>query len=160
MSPGWTAVIGVSVAVMAVVQIVVLIGLAIAWQRMQAQVQALEQRVQSTVDSLQPELISVLDQARTASSSLQALAGDLRDRLDSMDEAARSVRARVSRVADTVQWAATNLPLPVRVSGPAAVAAWTGVRVVRNLMDRARLRRLARRSASGAKADATQRAAS
>ncbi len=150
MSPGWTAVIGVSLALMAVAQLAVLIGLVVAWRRTQSQLQALQERVQSVLDDLGPEIVAVLDEARAASSSMQALAGDVRRRLDAVDDATRNVRERVSRVADTVHWAASNLPVPVKVSGPAAMAAWAAVRAARNLIDRARVRRagLPRRPAS------------
>lgn len=140
MSPGWTAVIGVSLAVMAVVQLAVLIGLLVAFRRTQAQLQALQQRVQSAIDEVRPEVVAALADARAASATVQTLAGDVRGRLDAMDEATRLARERVHRVVDTVQWAASNLPVPVKVSGPAAMAAWAGVRVARNLIDRVRRR--------------------
>jgi hypothetical protein len=139
-SPGWTAVVGVSLALIAFVQLAVLIGLFVAWRRAQAQMQQLQQQVQSVIDEVRPELMKVIDEARTASSMMQALAGDVRGRLDAVDDATRNVRDRVTRVADTVHWAAANLPIPVKVSGPAAMAAWAGVRVARNLIDRARRR--------------------
>lgn len=141
LSPGWTAVIGISVLAMAVVQVVLLVALGVAWLQMQKRMQDLERRAIAAVDEIRPQLTAIVEEARATSRNMQALSGDLRDRLDSMDQAARSVGARFDTVADTVQWAAANLPIPVRMSGPAAMAAWAGVRVARNLLDRARERR-------------------
>jgi len=141
-SPGWTAVIGVSLALMAVVQLAVLVGFVIAFKRTQSQLQTLQQRVQSAIDEVRPEILAALEETRAATSTLQALASDVRGRLDAVDDATRVARERVTRVVDTVHWAAVNLPVPVKLSGP-AVAAWAGVRVARNLIGRAK-----RRSAS------------
>ncbi len=145
MSPGWAAVVGVSLALMAVVQLAVLIGAFIAWKRTNAQLEALQQGLRSVIDDIRPELLSALEEARAASASMHALASDVRARLDKVDEATHHVRERVGRVADTLQWAVANLPVPMKVSGPAAMATWAGVRVARNLIDRARARRIARR---------------
>lgn len=144
MTSGWAAVIGISVLLMAAVQIVLLIALAVAWQRTLSSMRELDKRMQSAVDEFRPQLIALVEEARSATLNVQGLAGDLRDKLDSMDEAARSMRARVNRVTDTVQWAATNLPVPMKVSGPAAMAAWAAVRVSRNIIQRVRTGRLVR----------------
>jgi hypothetical protein len=137
-NPDWTAVIGVSVALMAVVQLAVLIGLLVAFRRTRTQLQSLQQRVEAAIDEVRPEVLAALAETREVSASMRTLASDVRGRLDAMDEATRTARERVTRVVDTVQWAASNLP--VKVSGPAAMAAWAGVRVARSLIDRARRR--------------------
>lgn len=138
---GWTAVIAIAVAVMAVVQLLVLAGLLVAWRRAEARLLAFEQRTQAALDEVTPRVAAALDEARGASASLRALTDDLQHRLGVVDNATQSVRTRVDRVADSVQWAATNLPLPARMSGPAAIAAWAGTRIVRALLDRARANR-------------------
>jgi uncharacterized protein YoxC len=144
-SSDWAAVIGISVAVMAVVQVATLIAVAIGLQRMQSGVKKLEAQVDAAVSEFRPQVQAMLDQARSTSANAQELMHDLRDRFDRMDEAAKSMGARIHRVADTVQWAATSLPVPMKVSGPAAMAAWAGVRVVRSLVEKSRARRLRQR---------------
>lgn len=145
MSSDWAAVIGISVAVMAVVQVATLVAVAVALQRMQSGLRRLETQVDAVVTELRPQVQAMLEQARSTSTNAQELMRDLRDRFDRMDDAAQSVGARMHRIADTVQWAATSLPVPMKVSGPAAMAAWAAVRVVRGLMDRSRARRVRRR---------------
>lgn len=145
MSSDWAAVIGISVAVMAVVQVATLVAVAVALQRMQSGLRRLETQVDAVVTELRPQVQAMLEQARATSTNAQELMRDLRDRFDRMDDAAQSVGARMHRIADTVQWAATSLPVPMKVSGPAAMAAWAGVRVIRGLMDRSRARRVQRR---------------
>lgn len=146
MSPGWTAVIALSVAVMAAVQVTVLVALAIGLRRMHGSLQQLEQRVDTTLGDLGPRLTAVIEETRATSAQANALLGEMRTRLDGIDEAARAVRDGFHRVATGLSWAATTLPGPMKVSGPAAMAAWAGVRAVRGLADRARSRR-ARRDA-------------
>lgn len=147
-SADWTAVIGISVMTMAVVQVVLFIGLIVAWRWTVTRVREIDQRVQTMVDDVRPQLVtfsadvkSALDDVKAASTNMQALATDVQDRLVALDDAARSMRSRINRVADTVQWAAASLPVPIRLSGPAAMAAWAGVRAARNLIGRARAHR-------------------
>lgn len=145
MNADWAAVIGISVAVMAVVQVATLVAVAVALRRMQSGVTQLESQIDEVVTEFRPQVQTMLDQARATSGNAQELMRDLRDRFDRMDDAAKSMGARIHRIADTVQWAATSLPVPMKVSGPAAMAAWAGVRVVRGLVERSRLRRIRRR---------------
>lgn len=142
MNENWAAVIGISVAVMALVQVTSLIIVAVGLRRMQASVQRLEQRVDTAVDEFRPHVMAILDEARTTSANAQGLMRDVRDRIESMDDAATRVAARVTRVADGVQWAVSAMPLPMKVSAPAAMTAWATVRAVGGLVQRARGRRL------------------
>jgi uncharacterized protein YoxC len=146
-SADWTVVIGISVLAMAAVQVALFIGLIVAWRQTTTRVREIEGRVQMVLDEVRPQLVTfsadvttVLEDVRTASKNMQALASDVQDRLIALDDTARSVRARVNRVADTLQWAAASLPVPVRLSGPAAVAAWAGVRAAKSFIGRARPR--------------------
>jgi len=142
MSGDWAAVIGVSVAVMALVQVTSLIVVAIGLRRMQVSVQRLERRVDTAVDEFRPHVLAILEEARTASVNAQGLMRDVRERMDSIDDAAARVSARVTKVADGVQWAVSAMPLPVKASAPAAMAAWATVRAVGSLVQRVRGRRL------------------
>lgn len=146
MNSDWTAVIGISLAVMAVVQVVLFGAIAFGLVKMYASVKQLEQRVDTAVDEFRPQLVAILADAKSASTNAQDLMREVRDRLAAVDETARSLKARANRIVDGVQWAASALPLPVKVSGPAAMAAWAGVRAAASLLDRARARRNRRRS--------------
>lgn len=141
MSSDWTAVIGISVAVMAVVQAASLILIMVGLRQMQASVQRIERRVDTAVEEFGPHLMAIVAEARSTSANAQGLMHDMRERVASMDEAARSVRARVTRVADGLQWAVAALPVPMKVSAPAAMAAWATVRAVNGLVQRVRLSR-------------------
>lgn len=150
MSSDWTAVIGISLAVMAVVQAASFIIAMVGLRQMQVSVQRIERRVDTAVDEFRPHVLAILEEARSTSANAQGLMRDVKDRMDSMDEAARSVRAGVNRVADGVQWAVTALPLPMKVSAPAAMAAWATVRAVGGLVQRIRLNRRLQKAPVGA----------
>lgn len=145
MSAGWTAVIGISVMAMAVVQVVLLIALIVLWRQTTARAREIDGHMRAMLEEMRPQLAAfsaevktTLDEVKSASRNMQAVASDVQARLVVLDDAARSMRSRVNRIADTVQWAAASLPVPVRLSGPAAVAAWAGVRA---LIGRARAHR-------------------
>jgi hypothetical protein len=98
----------------------------------------MERRLEQAVEEFRPELARLVENARTASASARDLVEDVRAYIDSAEEAAHSVRQRVARVVDGVQ---TALPVPMKVSGPAAVGLWAALKVARSLVGRRRERR-------------------
>ncbi|MFN2445911.1 MAG: hypothetical protein ABR606_10095 [Vicinamibacterales bacterium] len=141
MTSDWMPVIGISVALMALVQVAAIVAITIALRRLQTGVQSMERKVDSLVAEVRPQIARVVEDARAASASAHELLTDMRHRLEQMEAAADSVRKRVSRVVDGVQYVANNLPGPVKVSGPAAMAAWAGLRVIRTALGQMRERR-------------------
>lgn len=141
MTNDWMAVIGISVAVMAVVQIVMLVALAVALRRLQNGIQVMERKVDDLTAELKPQIVRAVEDVRSASASAQELLTDIRRHLETMEDAADAIRQRVTRVVDGVHSAASNLPVPMRVSGPAAMALWAGVRAIRSVAGRMRARR-------------------
>jgi hypothetical protein len=140
-SSDWLAVIAISVAVMAVVQVATLIGVFVALRRIQIGARTIERRLELAVEEFRPELARLVEDARAASTSAKELVEDVRAYIDSAEEAAHSVRQRVARVVDGVQ---TALPVPMKFSGPAAVGLWAALRVARSLLSRRRDRRRGR----------------
>jgi hypothetical protein len=137
----WAAITAISVAVIALVQVAAAIGLLLAMRRMQVRVANVERRLEAAVDEVQPQLARLVEEARAASSGAQALVSDIRRHLESMEEAAHSVRQGVHRVVDGVQVASHALPVPIKVSAPVALATWAAVRVARSALGRIRNRR-------------------
>lgn len=147
MTTDWAAVIGISVAAMAIVQVATIVALLVAIRRVYTGIQAVERRVDDVVAEFRPQLTRVVDETRNASATANELLGDIRRHLETMEDTARSMRARVHNVVDTVAGvasAANTLPGPVKLSGPAAMALWAGAKVGRAVVDRVRDRRRAR----------------
>jgi uncharacterized protein YoxC len=140
MSDTWAGLLAISVAVMALIQVVVMIGLAIAAKRMMAvadsarlRVEALSGDVQQKVNDIHTKLDHVLGDVRHATTSAQQMVTDARDRMTRMEEA---VRAAGQKVVTAVE----NVPTPVKRGVPAAVAVLAAYRTIRNIRQRMRER--------------------
>lgn len=147
MSNEWAAVIGVSVAVMAIVQVATIVALFVGVRRVQTSMQAIEGRVDNVVAEFRPQIARVVEEAREGAVKANELLTDIRRHLETMEDAARSMRHRVHRMVDGVSGvasAAGALPAPVKMSGPAAMALWAGMKVARSVVGRVRDRRRAR----------------
>ncbi len=141
MNIDWTPIIGVSVAVIALAQLATMIGVIVAVRRIQTGVQQIEQRVETAVEEFRPQLTHLIDEARIASATAQHLVTDVRRHLDAAEEATRSIRERLHRVVDGVQSVSSTFPVPMKVSGSAAMAVWAGLRLARNLVTQVRDRK-------------------
>lgn len=147
MTSDWAAVIGVSVAVMAIVQVATIVALIVGVRRVHTGIQTVERRVDSALTEFRPQIAQVLDETRSGAAKANELLSDIRRHLETMEDAARSVRHRMHRMVDGVSGAASvagGLPAPVKMSAPAAMALWAGVKVARSVIGRVRDRRRAR----------------
>lgn len=99
MSDTWAGVIAVSVAVMALVQIVVLIGLAIAARRLMA-----------VADTTQ-------HQVETLAADLKLRVGTVTDRVNAVADDVRGVTTRVQQVASTVSDGVQRVEQSVKTAG-------------------------------------------
>lgn len=145
MNVDWTAVIGVSVAVMAVAQLATMLGVVLAMRRIQTGVQEIERKVETAVEEFRPQLTHLVDEARAASVTAQHLVTDVRRHLETAEETARSLGDRLRRVVDGVQSVSSTFPIPMKVSGQAAMSVWAGVRLARSVVTHLSERRRARR---------------
>ncbi len=99
MSDTWAGVIAVSVAVMALVQIVVLIGLAIAARRLMAVADTTQQQVE------------------TLAADLKLRVGTVTDRVNAVADDVRGVTTRVQQVASTVSDGVQRVEQSVKTAG-------------------------------------------
>lgn len=99
MSDTWAGVIAVSVAVMALVQIVVLIGLAIAARRLMAVADTTQRQVE------------------TLAADLKLRVGTVTDRVNAVADDVRGVTTRVQQVASTVSDGVQRVEQSVKTAG-------------------------------------------
>ncbi len=137
----WPAVIGISVGVMALAQVATMLGLIVAVRRLQTGVQEIERKVETAVDEFRPQLTHLVEEARVAAATAQHLVGDVRRHLEFAEETASSVRDRLHRVVDGVQSVTSRFPVPMKVSGPAAMTLWAGLRLAGSVVSQIRQRR-------------------
>lgn len=141
-------VIGISVAVMALIQLATIVGAFIAVRIAMKRAREVEQRLDATIAEFKPQVAHILNEARAASAKANELLVDVRRHMETMEDTARTVRHRIDRAVGSVAGvasAAGSLPGRVKMTGPAAMAVWAGMRMARSVAARVRERRRERR---------------
>lgn len=137
MSDTWAGVLAISVAVMAIVQVAVLIGLAIVGRRLMAVAQSTQQQVETLasdvrlrVGAVTDRVTAVADDVRGVTSRVQQVASTVSDGVHRVEHSVRTAGQRVAQTIDQV-------PSPVKRGVPAGLAilaAWRTVQQVRSRM--------------------------
>ena len=109
MSDTWAAVLAISVAVMALVQIIYLIGFAIAAKKAmnvmtttQQQVEALASDVKLRVNAVSERVNLVADDVRAVTARVQEVASSVSDGVHRVEEQVRAAGQRVQQTVDQV----------------------------------------------------------
>ena len=133
MSDTWAAVLAISVAVMALVQIIYLIGFAIAAKKTmnvvtttQQQVEALAGDVRLRVNAVSERVNLVADDVRAVTARVQEVASSVSDGVHRVEE---SVRAAGQRVQQTV----AEVPPGVKKGVPAGLAILAALKTVQQV---------------------------
>ena len=140
MSDTWAGILAISVAIMALVQLGVLIGLAVAARRMMAvahQTQQQFERVAAdlklTVGSVTDRVNAVADDVRGVTSRMQQVATTVSDGVQRVEQSVKTAGQRVSETVDQV-------PSSVRRGVPAGLAILAALRTVQQVRSRLRHR--------------------
>jgi uncharacterized protein YoxC len=136
MSDTWAAVLAISVAVMALVQIIYLIGFAIAAKKTmnvvattQQQVEALASDVRVRVGAVSERVNLVADDVRAVTARVQEVASSLSDGVHRVEESVRAAGQRVQQTVDQV-------PPGVRKGVPAGLAILAALKTVQQVRHR------------------------
>jgi uncharacterized protein YoxC len=136
MSDTWAAVLAISVAVMALVQIIYLVGFAIAARKMmtvatttQQQVEALASDVRVRVGAVSDRVNLVADDVRAVTARVQEVATSVSSGVHRVEE---SVRAAGQRVQQTV----ADVPAGVKKGVPAGLAILAAIKTVQQVRQR------------------------
>jgi uncharacterized protein YoxC len=136
MSDTWAAVLAISVAVMAVVQLVYLVGFAIAGKKLmtvatatQQQVEALAADVKVRVGAVSDRVNAVADDVRAVTSRVQDVATSVSDGVHRVEEQVRAAGTRVQQTVDQV-------PPGVKRGVPAGLAILAALRTVQQVRRR------------------------
>jgi uncharacterized protein YoxC len=138
MSNTWAGLLAISVAVMALVQVAVLIGLAIAGRRLMAvaattqqQVETLAADVKLRVNAVGDRVNAVADDLRGVTTRVQQVATTVSDGVQRVEQ---SVRTAGQRVASTIE----QVPTPVKRGVPAGLAILAALRTIQQVRARSR----------------------
>jgi uncharacterized protein YoxC len=136
MSDTWAAVLAISVAVMAVVQLVYLVGFAIVGKKLmtvatatQQQVEALSADVKLRVGAVSDRVNAVADDVRAVTSRVQDVATSVSDGVHRVEEQVRAAGTRVQQTVDQV-------PPGVKRGVPAGLAILAALKTVQQVRRR------------------------
>jgi uncharacterized protein YoxC len=138
MSDTWAAVLAISVAVMALVQVAYFVGLVITAQKLmkavattQQQVEALAADVKIRVGAVTERVNAVADDVKSVTSRVQQVASSVADGVHRIDEQVRAAGQRVQATVDQV-------PPGVKKGVPAGLAILAALRTVQKVRQRMR----------------------
>lgn len=136
MSDTWAAVLAISVAVMALIQLIYLVGFAIAAKKMMAiatatqqQVEALAADVKVRVGAVSERVNLVADDVRAVTSRVQEVATSVSDGVHRVEEQVRAAGQRVQQTVDQV-------PPGVKKGVPAGLAILAALKTVQQVRHR------------------------
>ncbi len=136
MSDTWAAVLAISVAVMALVQLVYLVGFAIAGKKLmdvatatQRQVEVLAADVKARVGAVSDRVNGVADDVRAVTSRVQEVATSVTDGVHRVEEQVRAAGQRVQQTVDQV-------PPGVKKGVPAGLAILAALKTVQQVRQR------------------------
>lgn len=136
MSDTWAAVLAISVAVMALVQLAYLVGFAIAGKKMmnavnstQQQVEALAADVKVRVGAVSERVNAVADDVRAVTTRVQEVATTVSDGVHRIDEQVRAAGTKVQQTVDQV-------PSGVKKGVPAGLAILAALKTVQQVRQR------------------------
>jgi uncharacterized protein YoxC len=143
MSDTWAGVLAISVAVMAIVQVAVLVGLAIAGKRLMAVAETTQRHVETLAADLKVRVNSVTDR-------VNAVADDVRGVTSRVQQVATTVSDGVQRVEQSVRTAGQKVasgieqvPEPVKRGVPVGLAVLAALRTIQQVRARTRSSRSA-----------------
>ena len=145
MNDTWAGVLALSVAVMALVQVSLLIGFAVAWRRVadasnrvmsmadstHRQIESLAADVKVRVDGVTERVNAVADDVRGVTARVQQVATSVSDGVQRVEETVRSAGHRVVTTIDQV-------PPSVKKGIPAGLAILAALRTVQQVRSRLR----------------------
>jgi uncharacterized protein YoxC len=138
MSDTWAGLLAISVAVMALVQVAVLVGFAVVGKRLMVVAQSTQQQLETLaadvkvrVNAVTDRVNAVADDVRGVTTRVQQVATTVSDGVQRVEQ---SVRTAGQKVASTIE----QVPAPVKRGVPAGLAILAALRTIQQVRARAR----------------------
>lgn len=136
MNDTWAAVLAVSVAVMALVQIIYLIGFAIAAKKMMNVVTSTQQQVEMLTADLKLRVNAVSDRVNLVADDVRAVTARVQEVASSVSDGVHRVEEQVRAAGQRVQQSVDQVPPGVRKSVPAGLAILAALKTVQQVRHR------------------------
>lgn len=136
MSDTWAAVLAISVAVMALVQIVYLIGFAIAAKKMMTVVNATQQQVEALAADVKVRVGTVTDRVNLVADDVRAVTARVQEVASSVSDGVHRVEEQVRVAGQRVQQTVDQVPNGVKKGVPAGLAILAALKTVQQVRNR------------------------
>jgi uncharacterized protein YoxC len=136
MSDTWAAVLAISVAVMALIQIVYLIGFAIAAKKMMNVVTTTQQQVETLAADLKLRVNAVTDRVNLVADDVRAVTARVQEVASSVSDGVHRVEEQVRAAGHRVQQSVDQVPSGVRKGVPAGLAILAALKTVQQVRHR------------------------
>jgi uncharacterized protein YoxC len=138
MSDTWAAVLAISVAVMALVQIAYLVGFAIAAKKMMAVATATQQQVEALADDVKVRVGAVTERVNLVADDVRAVTSRVQEVASSMSNGMHRVEESVKAAGQRVQQTVDQVPPGVKRGVPAGLAILAALKTVQQVRQRLR----------------------
>jgi uncharacterized protein YoxC len=136
MSDTWAAVLAISVAIMALVQIIYLIGVAIAAKKAMSAVNTTQQQVEMLAADVKTRVAAVSDRVNLVADDVRAVTARVQDVAASVSDGVHRVEESVRAAGQRVQQTVDQVPPGVKKGVPAGLAILAALRTVQQVRHR------------------------
>jgi uncharacterized protein YoxC len=136
MSDTWAAVLAVSVAVMALVQIIYLVGFAIAAKKMMTIANTTQQQVEALAADVKVRVGAVTDRVNLVADDVRAVTARVQDVAASVSDGVHRVEEQVRAAGQRVQQSVDQVPPGVKKGVPAGLAILAALKTVQQVRNR------------------------
>jgi uncharacterized protein YoxC len=136
MSDTWAGVLAISVAVMAIVQVAVLAGLAIAGMKLMAAVSATQQQVEALAADVKLRVGAVTDRVNAVADDVRGVTARVQQVATSVSDGVHRVEESVRSAGQHVQTTINKVPPGVQKGVPAGLAILAALRTVQQVRRR------------------------
>lgn len=136
MSDTWAAVLAISVAVMAVIQLVYLIGFAIAAKKLMVVATATQKQVEVLAADVKVRVGTVSDRVNAVADDVRAVTARVQEVAATVSNGVHDVEAQVRAAGHRVQQTVDQVPSGVKKGVPAGLAILAALRTVQQVRQR------------------------
>jgi uncharacterized protein YoxC len=136
MSDTWAAVLAISVAVMALVQIIYLVGFAIAAKKMMNVVTTTQQQVETLAADVKLRVGAVTERVNLVADDVRAVTARVQEVASSVSDGVHRVEEQVRAAGQRVQQTVADVPPGVKKGVPAGLAILAALKTVQQVRNR------------------------
>jgi uncharacterized protein YoxC len=143
MSDTWAAVLAISVAVVALVQVAYLIGLVVAGRKLMSAIATTQQQVEALAADVKIRVNAVTDRVNAVADDVRAVTNRVQQVASSVADGVQLVEDQVKAAGQRVQATVDRVPPGVKKGVPAGLAILAALRTVQQVRQRLKKERAA-----------------